>query len=359
MDLILFILILCSSSMRTNVQSDTASLKTLAPLPVGVAIGYNMMKNNPAYAHIVSSQFDQVTFEYALKNGAVVERDGTFDYSHADELVKICRNKGLNIYGHTLCWYQNNSRYLQTLKGDSTAIENFLKKYITTTMTRYKNDIYAWDVVNEAIDSLGHLRVTGSQRPDYFYWGKYLKAGYIARAFCYAHKADPQALLFYNDYDLEVDTAKLDAVVNMINQLKAENVPVNGIGTQMHISIYTPDKGIDRAFRKLASTGLLIRISELDIKVNPSNDPDFILTKAMEEKQAKKCLYVLQSFFKYVPAGQRYGITFWNVGDKDSWIVRYLKRNDFPTLFDQDYQPKPMYDVMLDFFRKLQEAKKD
>lgn len=350
--------LLLMTGYDANCQSgQSLSLKAYAPLPIGVAIGYFPMKYDHVYDRIVSTDFDNVTFEYALKNGAVVKPDGTFDYSQADELVKICKAKRLNIYGHTLCWYQNDSRYMASLKGDSAAIEHFLKKYITTTMQRYENNIHAWDVVNEAIDSEGHLRISGPQRPDYFYWGKYLKSGYIARAFSYAHAADPKALLFYNDYDLEIHPAKLDAVVKMAKKLKEEGVPLNGIGTQMHISIYTPDKGIDNAFRKLASTGLLIRISEMDIKVNPSNDPDFVLTKALEEDQAEKCRYVLQSFFKYIPAKQRYGITFWNVGTKDSWITIGGHRKGSPCLFDNLYQPKPMYFAVLDIFKKMREEK--
>lgn len=342
------------TGLPANSQTKgSMSLKNFSPLPIGVAIGYYPMKYNWTYDSIVSSNFDKVTFDNALKNGSVVKPDGTFDYAHADELVKVCKAKGLNVYGHNLCWYQQVSSYAYTLDGDSAAIEHFFKKYIITTITRYKNTIGAWDVVNEAIDSLGGLRVTGPKRPGYFYWGKYLGKGYIARAFQYAHDADPKALLFYNDYNLEIEPAKLNAVVNLVHRLKAEGVPINGVGTQMHISINTPDKGIDNMFRKLASTGLLIRISEMDIKVNPANNPDFIFTKQIAEKQAKKCQYVLQSFFKYVPAEQRYGITFWNLGTKDSWLTVRGDHKGSPVLFNNSYQPKPMYFAVLRFFKKM------
>ena len=328
-------------SLRT--PSPTLPLKKVSPIPIGVAIGYYPMKYNKVYDSIVTTDFSQVTFEYALKNRAIVKADGTADYSHADELVKICQAKGLPVYGHTLCWYQGDSPYLSKLKGDSTAIENFLRNYITTTVSRYKNTIEAWDVVNEAIDSLGRLRITGPIRDDYFYWGKYLKSGYVARAFRYAHRANPRALLFYNDYNLEIYPRKLAGVLQLVKSLQREGVPIDGIGTQMHISIRTPDKGIDEAFRALASTGLQIRISELDIKVNPSNKPDFIMTPALEKAQALKCRHVIASFFKYVPASQRYGITFWNLGTKDSWLTAGEHRKGSPTLFDSLYRPKAMY----------------
>lgn len=327
--------------------SYDAALKTASPIPIGVAVGYHSMEHNKTYRKIVTTQFDQVTFENELKNSSVVQPDGQFDYTHADELLKLCKAKGLKIYGHVLCWYQQNSGYLNTLKGDSAAIEQFLKNYITTTVAHYKNDIYAWDVVNEAINASGKLRVTGPDKKGYFYWGKYLGKQYIARAFQYAHKADKNALLFYNDYDLEKYPAKLQAVVKMVKKLKKEGVPIDGVGTQMHISINTANEKIDEAFRALASTGLPVRISELDIKANPSKEPNFVLTKALAQKQADKCLYVFKSYFKNVPAQQRFGITFWNLGTEDSWI-----RDDSPALYDKNYYPKPMYHEILNFFKK-------
>lgn len=334
-------------------RADTLSLKTYSPVRIGVAVGYFPMKYNKVYDSIVGADFDNVTFDNALKNGSVVKRDGTFDYSRADSLVKMCQAKDLDIYGHNLCWYQQVSPYAYSLHGDSTAIEHFLKKYVTTTVTRYKNSIHAWDVVNEAIDSSGHLRVKGRRRRGTFYWGRYLGKGYIARAFQYARQADAHALLFYNDYNLEIDPAKLAGVIDLVNHLKAEKIPIDGVGTQMHISIHTPDKGIDNAFRKLAATGLLIRISELDIKVNPSHNPDFVMTKELAEEQAEKCRYVLQSFFRYVPAKQRYGITFWNLGTKDSWLTFGGHRKGSPVLFDSSYKAKPMYYTTLNFFKKM------
>jgi endo-1,4-beta-xylanase len=316
------------------------------------------MKNNTVYASIVATQFDHVTFEYALKNGAIVRKDGALDYRQADELVKICQSKGLRIYGHTLCWYENNSPYMATLQGDSAAIEDFLKHYIATTVSRYKGIVYAWDVVNEAVDNEGVMRTHGKMRKDYFYWGRYLKHGYIARAFQYAHAADPDALLFYNDYDLEGYPKKLAGVVTLVQRLKEQHVPIDGVGTQLHISINTPDAGIDSAFKALASTGLLVRISELDIKVNPDNDPDFVFTKEIARKQAEKCIHVLTSYFKYIPPNQRYGVTFWNVGDGDSWIVLSKNRKDNPTLFDKHYMPKVMYYAVQNFFKNRGEANK-
>ena len=331
-------------------------LRDVAPVPVGVAIGYFPMMQDSVYRRIVTQQFNQVTFEYALKNGAIVRPDGQLDFHQADALVQVCTDAGLKIYGHTLCWYQNNSPYMQRLAGDSAALENFLKQYIHTVMHRYPQ-IHAWDVVNEAIDdSTGLLRVDGPRRPGYFYWGRYLGAHYVARVFAYAHAANPSAELFYNDYDLETNSKKLAGVLRLIDTLRAHHVPITGIGTQMHISISTPDNDIDRMFRALAATGLKVRISELDIRVNPHHNPHMVLTPELERLQAQKAAHVIRSYFRYVPPAQRHDITFWNVGDRDSWIVRALHETDWPTMFDSTYHPKPMFDSVYQALQKVERA---
>jgi len=342
------------TSMPARGQAlETPSLKAHTSWPLGVAIGYKPMTSNATYRNIIIRNFDNVTFEYALKNGAIVRKDGSFDYSRSDTLVNLCKKYKLQVYGHTLCWYQNNSPYLSTLNGDSAKIEQFLVRYITTTLKRYKNYIHAWDVVNEAIDSTGQLRMEGKRRPDYFYWGKYLGVDYVARAFQYAHDADPKAALFYNDYNLESNPLKLAGVIRMVKQLKESGIPINGIGTQMHITIATPDSGIDRAFRALASTGLFIRISELDIRENTSEAQSFRETPYADSLQAAKWKYVFQSYDRNIPASQRYGITCWNLGTLDSWIPKALHLPDSPTLFDRSYKPKPAYFAILNMMRRL------
>ncbi|SFV27432.1 endo-1,4-beta-xylanase [Thermoflavifilum thermophilum] len=348
------ILILCCCLVLYAFGSfPLPTLKSASPIPVGVAIGYMPMIRDSMYRQIVTHQFDQVSFEYALKNGAIVRPDGQLDFHQADTLVQICAHAGLHIYGHTLCWYQNNSPYMQRLAGDSAAIEAFLKQYIFTVMHRYPQ-IRAWDVVNEAIDdSTGQLRVDGPHRPGYFYWGKYLGPHYVERVFQYAHEANPRAELFYNDYDLESNPKKLQGVLELIHTLRMHHIPITGIGTQMHISISTPDSGVDRMFQALAATGLQVRISELDIRVNPHHDPHAVLTPELERLQAHKAADVIRSYFRNIPPAQRHDITFWNVGDRDSWIVRALHETDWPTMFDTAYHPKPMFDSVYQVLQRM------
>lgn len=232
---------------------------------------------------------------------------------------------------------------------DPVLVDNALHNWVTTLVDRYKGKVTGWDVVNEVVvDGTGDLRTSSNSAAtaDNFYWADYFGRDYIANAFRWANAADPSAKLFINDYNLESDNRKLDSVIKLINELKAAGVPIHGVGLQMHISINTNNAGTDNAFQKLAATGLLIHVSEMDVRINPSNTPGFSATSALLDQQAEKYKYVAQSYFQNVPVAQRFGITMWNLTDADSWIVLSGKV-DFPTLFNSSYQKKPAFSGFL------------
>ena len=243
----------------------------------------------------------------------------------------------------------NLSVALSSTVPDPVLVDNALHNWITSMVDRYKGKLTGWDVANEVVvDGTGELR-TSSNSPatsDNFYWADYLGRGYIANAFRWANAADPSAKLFINDYNLESDSRKLDSVIKLINELKTAGVPIHGVGLQMHISINTNNNGIDNAFQKLAATGLLIHVSEMDVRINPSNSPGFSATSTLLDMQAQKYKYVAQSYFQNVPSPQRFGITVWNLTDADSWIVLSGKE-DFPTLFNSSYQKKAAFSGLL------------
>jgi len=230
----------------------------------------------------------------------------------------------------------------------ATAVDSAMSRFIRNSVTRYIGKVKAWDVVNEAItDGTGMVRSnSGTTTGDAFYWAQYLGRNYALKAFQYARAADPSATLFINDYNLESDNRKLDSLIALINRLKSAGTPIHGVGLQMHISINTANGGIDNAIQKLAATGLLIHISELDVRINPSNASPFSSTAALLDQQAQKFRYVAESYFRNVPAAQRYGITVWGLTDADSWIVTG-GRTDFPCLFDAGYNKKPAFDQFI------------
>lgn len=230
----------------------------------------------------------------------------------------------------------------------ATKVDAAMKTFITGMVNHFKDRVHAWDVVNEPVNDNGTLRVgpyvAGTDATDTFYWGQYLGRSYIANAFTYASQADPTALLFINDYNLEAGSAKVDSLVKIVTALKAANVPIHGIGTQMHSTINSSYNDIDNMFKKLAATGLKIRISELDVKLNPNNKVlDVSSSTALYNLQADMYHYIIQSYMKNVPAAQQYGITVWGQLDKNSWIVTQQKLNDAPLLFDNSSKKKPAY----------------
>jgi endo-1,4-beta-xylanase len=223
-------------------------------------------------------------------------------------------------------------------------VDTALKRWIRASVTRYPGKVKAWDVVNEPYtDGSPVLRNGTGTTGDTYYWAEFLGRGYIAKAFNYAREYDAAADLFLNDYNLESNSAKLDSFVALANQLKTQAVPITGVGTQLHISINTDKAGIDIMFAKLAATGLKVRISELDIRINPSNTMGFLPSVSQLNDQAAMYKYIAQSYYRNVPAAQRYGITVWGVTDNYSWIVINQGREDFPLLFDQNYHKKPAY----------------
>ena len=240
----------------------------------------------------------------------------------------------------------------------SVKLDQALGNFITTTVTRYKGKVKAWDVVNEMFAGDGNIRNnsnTPNTASDVFVWSHYLGRDFGLKAFNYAKAADPDALLFINDYNLESQPVKLDSLIAYVKEIKARGAVVDGIGTQMHVTHDANTATIDAMFTKMAATGLKVRISELDVRINANNyfSASRPVTADYYTLQAKMYKYVVQSFYKNVPAAQRYGITVWGVGDADSWLGVPQGVYDFPMLWDGDYKKKPAYDSFLQGLKGL------
>ncbi len=342
-----------SSSTNTNNDTipfviDTTTLKGVAPFKIGAAIDPTLLQNDQAYRTTLIEQHNSITIENAVKWPTVHPAANTFDFSGGDYIADFCRLNNKRLHGHCLIWYASNPDWLTNFVGDSLAWELLFKTHIQTVVAHYRGKATAWDVVNEAFrDEDGTLRVLDRYPNDNIddgcIWARHLGTDYIARAFQYAHEADPSALLFYNEYGQEWKDAKTVSIINMVNDFRARGIPINGIGLQMHIDINTSNAGITLALQKLAATGLLIHISELDVKVNPANSQTILYSNDLQIKQADKYGFVATQYKMLVPSTQQYGITTWNVGDKDSWIRSYLRYKDWPLFFDDNYARKTCY----------------
>jgi endo-1,4-beta-xylanase len=230
---------------------------------------------------------------------------------------------------------------------DRPRLETSMRDFITATVTRYKGKIASWDVVNEPLeDNTGALRIkprTEVLNNEKFYWAEHLGKDYIANAFRYANTADPNAMLYLNENNVESDETKLNALVQLVNELKTQGVPIHGIGLQMHLTLQNDKNGIERALQRLAASGLKIRISEMDIRMNPFNAANFQPSNDQLIAQRDLYRFVVDAYHKHVPAPQRAGITVWDFSDKHSWIVVTQGKQDNPTLFDGNYGKKPAY----------------
>lgn len=230
-------------------------------------------------------------------------------------------------------------------------VDSLLKTTIEQIAGRYKGKVRGWDVINEmfADGPAGAIRnntnTANATANDIFVWSEYLGRDFGVKAFNYAALADPTAKLFINDYNLESSTAKLDSLIAYVAEIRGKGAKVDGIGTQMHVSINTNKTQIDNHFIKLAATGLLVHISELDIGVNTTNATTISYTDALESTQADMYSYIVASYKRIVPKAQQYGITIWGVLDNQSW--RYKSGADFPLIYNSVGGKKKAYEAVL------------
>jgi endo-1,4-beta-xylanase len=262
----------------------------------------------------------------------------------------------MKMRGHTLCWHNQAPRWMFTdAKGDTVSkpvLLQRLKEHIMTVVSRYKGKIYAWDVVNEVI----------SDKADEVYrksaWYKICGEDFISQAFRYAHEADPDALLFYNDYN-EIDPVKREKIFKMVTDLKKAGVPIHGVGLQAHWAINEPSQDqLEKTLARFAESGLALQITELDISVYPkehnarqkrAEDFDQAFTAEKEQKQLEVYAMCFELFRKYKQ--HITGITFWNISDRGSWLDNFpvRDRKDYPLLFDKDLKPKKAYQAVVKF----------
>ena len=353
-------LLTISSCQKSEIVSDedgseinTDTLKGLKDyykdyFPIGVAVAPNSLTG--ATSDFILKQFGSLTAENVMKPAPVHPEEVRYFWDDADKIVSFAGSNGLLMRGHTLCWHQQTPAWMfKDAEGKTITKEillSRLKDHITQVVTRYKGKVYAWDVVNEAIDDddSKFLRETD--------WYKICGEEYIAKAFQWAHDADPDARLFYNDYNTEFP-AKRDKVYRLLKQLLDDGVPVHGVGLQGHWSISNPSEtDLRESIEKFSSLGLKIQITELDVSVynsNETNPADNVFTADREKKQIDKYGMIFRVFREYKNVIT--GVTFWNVSDKSSWLDNFPVngRKNYPLLFDQNLKPKKAFLEVIKF----------
>ncbi|UHG90685.1 endo-1,4-beta-xylanase [Spirosoma oryzicola] len=322
-----------ASSLRAIAPGDSNNtLKAVASFPIGASINPQLLASNARYKSVIQENCNSITTENSAKMNRIQPKAGQFNWTDTDALVNFAKQSNMKVHGHTLIWHNAVPDWVTNFQGDSLAWEKLMKTHIQTVVGHYKGKIKSWDVVNEAFEADGTLKKS--------IWYQHLGPDYIARCFQYAHEADPQALLFYNDNNSAYLPKRSDAVFAMLKNLKQRNIPINGVGLQMHITVSTPEAALSSVISQYASTGLLIHISELDIRMNPNLSTTFVLTDAIKNAHALKYKAIAKIYKSIVTTGQQFGITTWNVGDNDSWLLTESKSEDHPLLFDKDYSRK-------------------
>lgn len=327
---------------RTETQE---SLKN-SPFPFGMAVGVNYLKSDERYKEIVKSEVTRISTENAMKMNVISRGRRVYNWTDPDCVVDFAQNNNLKIHGHTLLWYRQTPQWIANFKGEREDWIEIMKEYIFDVVGRYKGKVCSWDVINEVINDNGEVYEKNGNYENI--WMKNIGIEYIDLAFHFAHAADPDALLFYNEYGYEYSQPRRMGVNKLVNSLKKKGVPIHGIGLQMHTNINHPISDLRNSIIMLAdSTKLLVHISELDVSLNPKHDPNLKLTDELLKRQQVYYCEIVKAV-NQIPKEQQFGITCWGVIDSSSYLA---PNPDWPLLFDNCYHRKLAYQGVLEGFK--------
>lgn len=353
-----------SSETIQQTPSEVAPLKDAfkSKFRIGTAVSTAVLRGqDSAGERLLSRHFDALTAENSMKPEGIQPREGEFTFADADRLVEIAEKAGASVVGHTLVWHSQTPRWFFLGKDGQPVTRELalerLRTHIKTVVGRYKGKIKEWDVVNEAInDGPGVLRQTP--------WLRAIGDDYIAEAFRAAHEADPDAILVYNDYNIELDYKRPKAL-ELLKKLVDQKVPINAVGIQAHWRIENPPFAeTEKAIKEFSALGLKVMITELDMGVLPTKyqGADISRTETMTPEQvavinpytkglpaevakvhADKLREAFELFLRHKDVIGR--VTLWGVDDGHSWLNGFpiRGRTDYPLLFDRELKPKPAF----------------
>ena len=303
----------------------------------------NPLVIDPQYAATLGAQYSLLEPENAMKWMVVGAQQGTYNFEPGDTLVAFAQANQMEVRGHNLCWYANNPTWLSGLS--SSTLSQTLQAYIAAVMGHYKGKVFAWDVVNEAISD--SASTTGTTLRDSIWYDTpgigVGGTGYIEQAFRWARAADPNALLFYNDYGIETSGNKSQALLNMLTDFKSRGVPIDGIGLEMHVdtSTYFPST-FPAVLKAYTDLGLQVHITELDVRL--SVDANGNASAADLQAQAQTYQFVVSTCLTNPLCT---AIDTWGFTDKYSWIPGAFSGLGAALPFDANYAQKPAYGAMM------------
>lgn len=329
-------------------------------LYIGTAVDMAALDDaaDPQYRRLVASEFSTVTAENVMKWESLEPTRGTYNWAPADELVDFAKRNRQLVRGHVLVWQNQLPAWLTSGVADGSIdtaeLRDILRNHVTTVVRHFKGRIWQWDVVNEAVsdpwDSPPTLHYKG-------FWAEHLGPGYVADAFRWARAADPKALLFYNDYNIEAFGSgnpaddKTQFVYDMAKQLRAAGVPIDGVGSQGHLGTQYGNYDtlqVAAALKKFAGLGLATAFTEVDVR---SRLTDGVQAGDSEEinprLQASAANY---SVLLQACLADRHCLSFtvWGFTDKHSWVPGWFSDppEGLATIYDEQYRPKRAYQEM-------------
>ena len=335
---------------------------------VGTALAPQQFREtDTASVALIGREFNAATPENVLKWEAVHPQPDRYDFGPSDAYVAFGERHGMFITGHTLVWHSQTPRWVfENAQGQPLTRDELLarmKEHISTVVGRYKGRIKGWDVVNEALNEDGTLR----QSP----WMRIIGPDYLAKAFQFAHEADPAAELYYNDYNLDYP-AKRDGAVRLVRSLQAAGATIHAVGTQEHLKLTTPSIAlVDSSIRALSATGVKVNVTELDIDLLPAatrNATSDVSVRAgaapnldpykaglpdsMQQALARRYEDLFRVYLAHKDVIDR--VTFWGVADHDSWLNGWpvRGRTSYPLLFDRTNKPKLAYQRVMALARE-------
>jgi endo-1,4-beta-xylanase len=256
---------------------------------------------------------------------------GRFTFADADAIVAFAARTKMRVRGHTLVWHQSLPPWVTTASWSRAEALTVLSQHITTVVSHFKGAVYAWDVVNEAFENDGSLRKT--------VWLDRIGPDYIEQAFRMAHAADPAALLFYNDYSVELPNKKADAMLALAKEFKARGVPIAGVGFQCHFPYdqYPDHTQFVANMNRFSSLGLQVQVTELDLAIP---------LPVTDEKRAQQARAYRDIVTAALKAKNCTALVTWGFTDKYSWIPHFRKGQDEALPFDRSFTPKPAYEAI-------------
>jgi len=303
---------------------------------IGAAVNMNALGDDLAYRETLAREFSSLTAENAIKWKPLQPERGTFDFAEADALVDFAKANDAAMRGHVLVWHEALPEWVTEGRLTRREWRNVLQEHIQTVASHFRGRVAVWDVVNEALDGTGAFRES--------LWLERLGPDYLDDAFRWAHEADPDARLFYNDYDAEGGSDKAMASRALLSDLLSRGVPVHGVGLQMHLHVDAPPKPDDVAetMARLADLGLEVHVTELDVAIEGAVTAEKLDAQAdVYARMLEVCL----------AAPNCTSFTMWGFTDRYSWIPHHFEGRGSGLIFDEAYQPKPAYRALCGVLR--------